>query len=200
MKSPAAQDREEKLERMAVSSYRADPSDAAVVASILCEHHAALGALSQFLQAPWHMPDRIAAAVMRNWLATTPDLLRITSICLGRQVGSPASNKWTQDNLDIIYSASLRIAIEQFSLEPVAAATEFSNCIMRAAPSAFDLHQRCCAPKQKTLKSLATSLQTYLHNALPCMAAAKSILVASHHRIDVQQPSDTRPFDPATNP
>jgi hypothetical protein len=161
--------------QLGTAYLQATPEQAQILASTIADAHPIHAAFCQFCQAPSALSQSTAASILRRWAALAEPMLAVTPM-LTPKIITPAVVPSMGVCLESIYDTATNIGI---SLElHAAAATEFANCISKAASPTFAFYQRCLSPKDHTLEVLASSLKALIEGAMPYAAASATLLGA----------------------
>lgn len=166
-----------RFRQLGTSYLRAPDADAEILASVVSESHAVLGAYCAFCLAPKARSLELNNAIVTRWLGAMPRLLELPRIFSRKEVTPSAIARLGEAALLQLYEAANQLALERYDLDS-AQASEFANCLSEAASPCFAFHQRCMAPEKHTLENFASTLTSYLRDAVTYGAAASLLIGA----------------------
>jgi hypothetical protein len=157
------------------STLKAGDKEAARLAEVISETHSVLEGFCTFCLHPNARSDEVSHALIRRYLAAVPQLLELPEM-ISRKPPEPANVvSLNGETLAELHVAAKRIGQELGGMN-FAEASEFANCIGKAASPAFAFVQRCRSPEDTTLKAHASMLNSYIGASLCFTAAAHKLL------------------------
>jgi hypothetical protein len=161
-----------RFEQLLRSHLRAPPREAVSIAGNIRD---SWDRLNSFCLDPEARPDSISAAILTRWFEAIPGVLPAAVFLSNRAIAPVTLLALSDDRLALIHQTANSIALGQFDLHPLDA-SEFANCVERAARPAFTFDQYCVEPHRRPLKTLASALNSYVRDACLHGAAAMSLI------------------------